>query len=80
MEGPSQKFIADVKRSGKPIKNKPRLNNDGSISNTPLQYEIEVKVGAPVMLTYNIDVIDSLANGVMGVVVGYEKESITSML
>ena len=50
---------------------KPRTSNDGSITNTPLQNILNLKVGAKVMLTYNIDVIDSLTNGAFGEIVGF---------
>ena len=72
LEGDQCEFIADVRRSGKPAK-KPRLNRDGSIFNTPLQYQLHLKVGAKVILTYNINVIDSLTNGAIGRVMGFEK-------
>ena len=49
-----------------------RMNSDDSISNTPLQKLLKLKVGAKVMLTYNVDVIDSLTNGAMGEVVGFQ--------
>ena len=78
MEGSLNTFLADVTRSGKKMLNSdgtpksPRLNRDGSIYNTPLQYKLDLKVNAEVMLTYNIDVLDSLANGALGTVVGFE--------
>ena len=33
---------------------------------------LELKIGAQIMLTYNVDVIDSLTNGTIGHVVGFE--------
>jgi hypothetical protein len=51
---------------------KPRVNNDGSINNTPLQHVLKLKNGAKVMLTYNVDVMDSMANGALGEVVGFD--------
>ena len=50
----------------------PRKNTDGNIMNTPLQLEIQLKVGSPVMLTYNVDTLDSLTNGAVGEVKGFE--------
>jgi len=67
-------FEAEIKRSGKKT-NKPKLNRDGAVFNTPLQFTLNLKVGAQVMLTYNVDVIDSLTNGALGKVVGFEKSS-----
>ena len=48
------------------------MTSDDSISNTPLQKLLKLKVGAKVMLTYNVDVIDSLTNGAMGEVVAFQ--------
>ena len=78
MSGDPVPFTAVVTRSGKRLLNKdgtpkkPKLSNDGSVFNTPLQYELNLKVEAKVMLTYNVDVLDSLVNGALGVVVGFE--------
>ena len=71
MEGEVYSFQAEVKRGGKPAKN-PRKGRDGCIFNTPLQMNLELKIGAQIMLTYNVDVIDSLTNGTIGHVVGFE--------
>ena len=51
----------------------PRKNTDGNIMNTPLQLEIQLKIGSPVMLTYNIDTLDLLTNGAVGEVKGFEQ-------
>ena len=74
LNGKLYEFLADVRRSGKPTK-KPRLDKDGSIFNTPLQYKIDLKIGAKVMLTYNVNTIDSLTNGALGKVIGFEKSA-----
>ena len=50
---------------------KPKLNN-GKIEGSTLQYEINLKVGARVMLTANMDVCDGLVNGTLGTVAGFE--------
>ena len=53
------------------IKNfNPPVSNAGTISNTPFQKELKVKIGAKVMLTYNIDTSDGLTNGARGDLVG----------
>ena len=50
---------------------KPELVN-GIIRGTPLVYELQLKVGARVMLTTNLDVCDGLVNGSIGTVAGFE--------
>ena len=50
---------------------KPRVDRSGAIYGTPLQKTLKLKVGAKVMLTYNIDTCDSLTNGAFGEVLGY---------
>ena len=51
---------------------KPRTDSSGAISGTPLQKNIKLKVGAKVMLTYNVDTCDCLTNGAFGEVVGFK--------
>ena len=50
---------------------KPRTDASGAISGTPLQKKLRLKVGAKVMLTYNIDTCDCLTNGAFGEVLGF---------
>merc|ERR1711894_338779 len=63
-------FKADVHSDAKGTF-KPKLNN-GKIEGSTLQYEINLKVGARVMLTANMDVCDGLVNGTLGTVAGFE--------
>ena len=51
---------------------KPLIDATGAIRNTPLQKEIRLKIGAKVMLTYNIDTCDCLTNGSFGKVMGFK--------
>ena len=53
-------------------KNKPSITSAGTIKNTPLQYNLKLKVGARVMLTFNLDTSDGLTNGALGEVIGYD--------
>ena len=60
------------------IKNfKPHVNSRGNIgtekNETPFREQLEMKIGARVMLTYNIDVSDCLTNGTRGEIVAFEK-------
>lgn len=48
----------------------------GKVRNTPCLNELRLKVGAEVMLTYNIDICDSLANGSKGTVIDFMKNSV----
>ena len=61
--------VAKVERSGQNLK--PIVENTGAIRNTPLQHILKMKKNARVMLTYNIDTIDSLTNGTFGQIVDF---------
>ena len=44
---------------------KPPLDSSGLIKNSPIPLKLELKVGARVSLTHNIDAVDGLVNGAM---------------
>ena len=48
----------------------PIESNAGTISNTPFQKELRIKIGAKVMMTYNVDTSDGLTNGARGELIG----------
>ena len=50
---------------------KVQSNEEGEVANTPFLQELQLKVGARIMLTYNVDTIDGLSNGTCGTVVGF---------
>ena len=45
--------------------------NTGQVQNTPLQYILKMKKGAKMILTSNIDILDSLTNGMFGEIVDF---------
>ena len=51
---------------------KPRTDASGAISGTTLQKILKLKVGAKVVLTFNLDTCDCLTNGAFGEVVGFK--------
>ena len=51
---------------------KTRTDASGAICGTPLQQHLRLKVGAKVMMTFNVDTCDSLTNGAFGEVVGFK--------
>ena len=71
MDGVMHEISAIVQSSAQKEVNA-KTSSDGSIFNTPLQKILKLKVGARIMLTYNVDVIDSLTNGAFGEVVGFQ--------
>ena len=61
----------------------PHTNNAGNISNTPFQKELKLKIGAKVMLTYNVDTSDGLTNGARGDLIGViedEKQAVSKLI
>ena len=47
---------------------------DGFVNETPFLDELRLKIGARVMITFNVDTSDGLTNGTCGYVVGFIKE------
>ncbi len=52
---------------------KSKTNDEGRIDNTGFMKVLQFKVGAKVMLIYNVDVIDNMSNGAMGCITGYKQ-------
>ena len=52
---------------------KPLLDK-GKVRNTPLYDKLKLKIGAKVMLTYNLNVSDGLANGTKGEVIDFVRK------
>ena len=49
---------------------KPTVQEDGSVGDTPFVDDLRLKVGARVILVFNVDTSDSLTNGTCGTVLG----------
>ena len=64
---------ADVFSSNKKEIKSPKRDSNGIIHKTHIPFEVKLKIGARVMLTYNLDNADSLVNGSMGEVVGFQR-------
>ena len=81
LEGELLEFHA-LNKSDRLREVKPLLDNTGAIRNTPLQKTLCLKVGAKVMLTYNIDTPDCLTNGAFGEILGftYGKNGVVSQV
>ena len=52
----------------------PTITDHGTIDNTQFKKILQLKVGARVMLIFNVNTIDSLVNGALGVVTKFIKE------
>ena len=53
----------------------PKLDSSGYIHKTSIPLVVDLKIGARVTLTYNIDVSDSLCNGSLGEVIGFKRDN-----
>ena len=70
---------ADIFSSTKRNIKSPKVDSSGMIHNTQIPFEVKLKIGARVMLIYNIDVVDSLVNSSMGEVIGFIKAAKNSI-
>ena len=49
---------------------KPPISKNGTIKDTPFQANLVFKIGAKIMLTYNVNTADGLVNGSRGEIIG----------
>ena len=75
MEG--ELFTVKAKNASKTVKTF-TTNNAGCVQNTPFLKELNLKIGAEVVLVHNIDTLDGLTNGCRGVLVDREKKGNTT--
>ena len=54
---------------------RPRITKHGTVDDTQFRQILKLKVGARVMLTFNICISDSLINGVLGTIVDFVRSS-----
>ena len=55
---------------------KPQISSDGTtIKDAPFLYKLKLKIGARVMITYNINTSDGIVNGSLGTVRGFDRQA-----
>lgn len=54
---------------------KPTITQEGLVNETPFFDKLNVRVGAKIIIIYNIDTSDGLTNGTTGIVVGFIKSN-----
>ena len=79
-----KEFVITAKTFHNTVKNfKPPISKTGAINNTPFQAKLKLKIGAKIMLTYNINTADGLTNGSRGELMGVlrnEQSEITKLI
>ena len=69
-----EEFVIKAKCFHNTIKNfRPPVSKTGTVKETPFQAKLRLKVGAKIMLTYNINTADGLTNGSRGELIGVVK-------
>ena len=75
----SEYTVEAVARTQTKKKIQPPTDASGAIRNTPLQKTLTLKIGARVMLTYNIDTCDCLTNGSFGEIIGFDFDRLNNL-
>ena len=69
-----EKIVIEALNTHATIKNfKPTIGKKGNVMDTPFMQTLELKKGARVQLTFNIDTLDCLTNGARGVLIDFVK-------
>ena len=69
-----EEFKIKAKTFNNTMKNfTPPVSKTGTINNTPFQAKLRLKIGAKIMLTYNVNTADGLTNGSRGDLIGVFK-------
>ena len=68
-ELPHKLISIKAENSGGPQGYKPEISKNGLVADSQFRDILDIKIGAKIMIVFNIDVLDSLVNGQMGYII-----------